>query len=201
MHDPRADFAHRGDPARMNLVPLQKRLLGQLAHLGLPIGNLSSQFFANVYLDVPDPHAKHQLRARHYVRYVDDFVFLHESAGWLNAVFADVTAFLPERLGLQINPRKTILQPIDLGVDFVGQVIKPWRRETRKRTRNEALGRIAATPATDLMQVANSCFGLLRPATASHHDRATLANGLRPRGHAVDAAFTKIYWGSASGVD
>ena len=131
MHDPRADFAHRGDPARMNLAPLHKRLLGQPAHLGLPIGNLSSQFFANVYLDVPDPHAKHQLRARHYVRYVDDFVFLHESADWLNAVLADVTAFLPERLGVQINPRKTILQPIDRGVDFVGQVIKPWRRDTQ----------------------------------------------------------------------
>ncbi|TDV39572.1 reverse transcriptase (RNA-dependent DNA polymerase) [Paraburkholderia caballeronis] len=198
MHDPRADFAYRGDPARMNLVPPHKRLLGQQAHLGLPIGNLSSQFFANVYLDVLDQHAKHQLRARHYIRYVDDFVFLHESVDWLNAVLADVTAFLPERLGAQINPRKTILQPIDRGVDFVGQVIQPWRRETRKRTRNEALSRVAATPAADLMQVANSYFGLLRQASASHHDRALLANVVRDRGRAVDAAFTKTYRGSVA---
>ncbi|TDV04644.1 reverse transcriptase (RNA-dependent DNA polymerase) [Paraburkholderia caballeronis] len=198
VHDPRADFAYRGDPARMNLVPPHKRLLGQPVHLGLPIGNLSSQFFANVYLDVLDQHAKHQLRARHYIRYVDDFVFLHESTDWLNMVLADVTAFLPERLGVQINPRKTILQPIDRGIDFVGQVIKPWRRETRKRTRNEALSRVAAMPAGDLMQVANSYFGLLRQASASHYDRAQLANVVRDRGRAVDAAFTKTYRGSVA---
>ncbi|HDR8930541.1 TPA: RNA-directed DNA polymerase [Burkholderia vietnamiensis] len=193
MHDPRADFVYRGDPALLERVPPHKRLVEQPAHLGLPIGNLSSQFFANVYLDVLDQHAKHQLRARHYVRYVDDFMFLDESPARLNEILADVTAFLPARLGARINPRKTILQPIDRGVDFVGQVIKPWRRETRKRTRNEALRRIAETPSRDLMQVANSYFGLLRQASASHHDRARVANLLRSLGKAVDRDLTKTY--------
>ncbi|HDR9026907.1 TPA: RNA-directed DNA polymerase [Burkholderia vietnamiensis] len=193
MHDPRTDFVYRGDPALLEQVPRHKRLVEQPAHLGLPIGNLSSQFFANIYLDVLDQHAKHQLRARHYVRYVDDFVFLHESPARLNEILADVTAFLPARLGARINPRKTILQPIDRGVDFVGQVIKPWRRETRKRTRNEALHRVAETPSRDLMQVANSYFGLLRQATASHHDRAQLANLLRSLGKAVDRDLTKTF--------
>ncbi len=193
MHDPRTDFVYRGDPALLEQVPRHKRLVEQPAHLGLPIGNLSSQFFANVYLDVLDQHAKHQLRARYYVRYVDDFVFLHESPERLNEILTDVTGFLPARLGAQINPRKTILQPIDRGVDFVGQVIKPWRRETRKRTRNEALRRIAETPRRDLMQVANSYFGLLRQATASHHDRALLANLLRSLGKAVDRDLTKTF--------
>ncbi|UEP18792.1 RNA-directed DNA polymerase [Burkholderia contaminans] len=193
MHDPRGDYEYHGDPAMMDLVPPHKRLLEQVPHLGLPIGNLSSQFFANVYLDVLDQRAKHVLGARHYVRYVDDFVFLHESPARLNEILADVTAFLPDRLGAQINPRKTILQPIDRGIDFVGQVIKPWRRETRKRTRNEALRRVAATPAADLMQVANSYFGLLRQATASHQDRAQLANLLRSLGKAVDRDLTKTF--------
>ena len=197
MHNTRDDYEYHGDPAMMDLVPPHKRLLEQAPHLGLPIGNLSSQFFANVYLDVLDQRAKHVLGARHYIRYVDDFVFLHESPARLNEILADVTAFLPERLGVRINPRKTILQPIDRGVDFVGQVIKPWRRETRKRTRNEALRRVAATPAADLMQVANSYFGLLRQATASHHDRAQLANVVRSRGKAVDHDFTKTYRGAA----
>ncbi|HDR9277154.1 TPA: RNA-directed DNA polymerase [Burkholderia vietnamiensis] len=193
MHDPRTDFINRGDPALLEQVPRHKRLVEQPAHLGLPIGNLSSQFFANVYLDVLDQHAKHQLRARHYVRYVDDFVFLHESPARLNEILADVTAFLPARLGARINPRKTILQPIDRGVDFVGQVIKPWRRETRKRTRNEALRRVAETPSRDLMQVANSYFGLLRQATAGHQDCARLANLLRSLGKAVDRDLTKTF--------
>ncbi|WP_458861528.1 reverse transcriptase domain-containing protein [Burkholderia anthinoferrum] len=193
MHDPRTDFVYRGDLALIELVPPHKRLAEQPAHLGLPIGNLSSQFFANVYLDVLDQHVKHQLRARHYVRYVDDFVFLHESPARLNEILAEVTAFLLARLGARINPRKTILQPVHRGVDFVGQVIKPWRRETRKRTRNEALRRVAETPRSDLMPVANSYFGLLRQSTASHHDRARLANLLRALGKAVDVDLTKTY--------
>ena len=193
MHDPRTDYIYRGDPALLERVPLHKRLVEQPSHLGLPIGNLSSQFFANVYLDVLDQRAKHLLGARHYIRYVDDFVFLHESPARLNEILADVTAFLPARLGARINPRKTILQPIDRGVDFVGQVIKPWRRETRKRTRNEALRRVAETPTHDLMPVANSYFGLLRQATASHHDRARVANLLRSLGKAVDRNLTKTF--------
>ncbi|AOJ70874.1 MULTISPECIES: RNA-directed DNA polymerase [Burkholderia] len=193
MHDPRADYVYRGDPAMMERVPPHKRLMEQSPDLGLPIGNLSSQFFANVYLDVLDQRAKHMLGARHYIRYVDDFVFLHESPARLNAILADVTAFLPARLGARINPRKTILQPIDRGIDFVGQVIKPWRRETRKRTRNEALRRVAETPAADLMPVANSYFGLLRQATASHQDRASLANRLRSLGKAIDRDLTKTF--------
>lgn len=111
----------------------------------------------------------------------------------MNEMLADVTAFLPARLGVRLNPRKTILQPIDRGVDFVGQVIKPWHRTTRKRTRNEALRRVAATPAADLVQVANSYFGLLRQATASHADRAWLANVLRSRGHSIDRDFLKTF--------
>ncbi|WP_205182713.1 RNA-directed DNA polymerase [Burkholderia sp. LMG 13014] len=193
MHDPRADYVYHGDPDMMDLVPPHKRLLDQSPHLGLPIGNLSSQFFANVYLDVLDQRAKHLLGARHYVRYVDDFVFLHESPERLNEILADVTAFLPARLGTRINPRKTILQPIHRGVDFVGQVIKPWRRETRKRTRNEALRRVAETSPSDLMQVANSYFGLLRQATASHQDRVYLANLIRSLGKAVDRDLTKTF--------
>ncbi|RQS22440.1 reverse transcriptase [Burkholderia sp. Bp8995] len=195
MHDPRADFEFRGESALMARVPPHKRLMEQPGNLGLPIGNLSSQFFANVYLNILDQRAKHQLRARHYIRYVDDFVFLHESVDWLNHVLADVTAFLPARLGVRINPRKTILQPVDRGVDFVGHVIKPWARSTRKRTRNEALHRIAGAPGDELHQLANSYFGLLRQSPASHRDRAQLANVVRSRGKAVDRDFTKTYRG------
>jgi RNA-directed DNA polymerase len=78
-------------------VPAHKSLFNAPADTGLPIGNLSSQFFANVFLDALDQHVKHQLRIRHYVRYVDDFVLLHESPQVLNAALASIRAFLPAR--------------------------------------------------------------------------------------------------------
>lgn len=192
-HDPRTDFEWRGARSNLDRVPAHKRLTNQPTHLGLPIGNLSSQFFANVYLDVLDQHAKHHLHARHYVRYVDDFVFLHESTDWLNAVHRDVGSFLPERLGVRLNPRKTILQPVARGVDFVGHVIKPWRRTTRPRTVSHALHRIEHASESDLHQIANSYFGLVGQSTASHTDRARIARAVLRRGHAVNKQFTQTY--------
>lgn len=196
-HDPRSDFEYRGHAERIACVPPHKRLASQPAHLGLPIGNLSSQFFANVLLDVLDQHVKHRLGARHYVRYVDDFILLHESAQWLNAARVEIEELLAERLHLRLNPAKTIVQPVARGIDFVGQTILPWRRATRKRTRNEALQRVATIDAAELHATANSYFGLLRQATASHADRAALANVLRRRGHCIDKALTKTYRRSA----
>jgi len=193
MHDPRTNFEFRGDPVLIDRVPPHKRLTSQPDHLGLPIGNLSSQFFANVYLDVLDQRSKHQLGARYYVRYVDDFLFLHPSADWLNAVLAEVDAFLPARLGVRLNPKKTVLQPIARGVDFVGHVIKPWSRTTRRRTVNEAIRRVAQVNEGDFLPVANSYFGLLGQAPASHHDRARIANVVRYRGHVVNRTFTQTY--------
>lgn len=192
-HDPRPGVILRASPAEMALVPPHKRLLEQPTERGLSIGNLSSQFFANVYLDRLDQFAKHVLRCRHYVRYVDDFLVLHEDRAWLAATHDEIEAFLPRELGVRLNPAKTIIQPVDRGIDFVGQVVLPWRRTTRRRTFREALRRTAATPAEGLQQTANSYFGLLRQATASHRDRALLAKLVRGRGRAVDRAFTKSF--------
>lgn len=192
MHDPREDYETRSPAHLFNRVPQHKRLVAQPARLGLPIGNLSSQFFANIYLDALDQFAKHQLRAKHYIRYVDDFVFLHESPQQLNQWLAEVEAFLP-RLGAKLNPTKTILQPVDRGVDFVGHVIKPWRRTTRKRSLAQALKRTAAAPAEDLRETANSYFGLLSQASHSEKDRASLARVVLKRGNNVNAALTKTF--------
>ena len=197
-HDPRQDFEVRGSPAELDLVPAHKRLASQPAHLGLPIGNLSSQFFANVLLDDLDQHCKHQLHARHYIRYVDDFILLHESPQWLNAAQADIEAWLPAHLGVRLNPAKTILQPVDRGVDFVGQVIKPWHRTTRRRTFNEASSGIRAIDSGEVFETANSYFGLLRQASHSHADRAHLANMLRYQGRCINGALTKTYRPSTS---
>ncbi|MGP5478390.1 RNA-directed DNA polymerase [Pseudomonas helleri] len=192
MHDPRENFETRSPRHLFGRVPQHKRLTAQPAHLGLPIGNLSSQFFANVYLDALDQFAKHQLRAKHYVRYVDDFVLLHESPQQLNAWLAHIEVFL-NTLGARLNPTKTILQPVDRGVDFVGHVIKPWRRTTRKRSVAQALERTAAAPAENLRETANSYFGLLSQASHSHKDRGALGKVVLRRGYSVNGKLTKTY--------
>ncbi|MBH1982019.1 MAG: RNA-directed DNA polymerase [Burkholderiales bacterium] len=192
-HDPRENYQLRGAPELLARVPAHKRLVNQPVHLGLPIGNLSSQFFANIYLDALDQHAKHKIGARHYIRYVDDFLLLHESPQWLGAALANINEFLPRVLHANLNPSKTILQPIARGVDFVGQVIKPWHSRTRRRTVREATSRIAGIPAADVFAAANSYFGLLRQADSSHADRAALARAVMRRGHCVNGELTKTY--------
>jgi len=191
LHDPRNNFEYHGDPALLERVAPHKRLLNAPAYHGLPIGNLSSQFFANVLLNELDQYVKHVIRARHYVRYVDDFVILHESAQWLNAALAQIEAFTPA-LRLKLNPSKTIIQPVDRGVDFSGYVIKPWRMQARRRTVHAALSAIETRPNGETLETINSYLGLLRHCSG-HRDRARIANGARKRGHCVDTALTKAY--------
>ncbi len=193
MHDPRGNVEIQGGRGSLGAVPAYKRLLNQSADKGLPIGNLSSQFFANVYLDVLDQFVKHRLRVRHYIRYVDDFVLLHESPQQLNAWRIEIEAFVADHLAVHVNPAKTILQPIERGLDFAGHVIKPWRRTIRRRTVRAALHCVATLPAANVAAAATSYLGLLRQATHSAHDRALLANVARRRGHAVDHRLTKVY--------
>ena len=192
-HDPRQNVEVRGNRALLARVPPHKSLFNAPADTGLPIGNLSSQFFANVYLNALDQFCKHQLKATRYVRYVDDFILLHESPQWLNVAHARIEAFLPARLGARLNPTKTILQPVDRGIDFVGHVVLPWRRTTRKRTVSSALSRVASSEPGDLFESANSYFGLFRQATHSHGDRVALARVARRHGHAVLGDLTKIF--------
>jgi retron-type reverse transcriptase len=192
MHDPRGDVDVRGSRRELALVPPHKSLFNAPDDHGLPIGNLSSQFFANVLLDELDQHIKHLIGAPHYVRYVDDFVLLHRDSAWLVDAHRQIEACVAG-LQLQLNPRKTILQPVARGIDFVGHLLKPWRRTTRARTVVAAVGRIASAAPADVHQTANSYFGLLRQASHSHADRATLANAVRRRGHCVNGQLTQTY--------
>ena len=192
-HDPRQNVELRGRPALLDRVLPHKSLFNAPADTGLPIGNLSSQFFANIHLDALDQFAKHQIKAKHYIRYVDDFIILHEDPQWLRSAHQRIEQWLPERLGARLNPTKTILQPIDRGVDFVGHVIKPWRRTTRARTVVAALHRIETMPSSDTFAAGNSYLGLMRQASHGHTDCARIANALRKRGHVVAGDIGKVY--------
>lgn len=118
---------------------------------------------------------------------------LHESTQWLNSALARINTFVPQRLDAQLNPRKTILQPLERGIDFVGHFIKPWRRTTRQRTVATAVRRLQDMPAEDLFASGNSYLGLLRQATHSHRDQAAVMNVLRKRGHSFTPDLTKIF--------
>ena len=87
---------------------------------GMPLGNLTSQFFANVYLNELDQFVKHILNVEYYIRYVDDFVILHESKDQLEIWRSKIEEFLKDKLKLELHPQKSRVIPLSRGVDFVG---------------------------------------------------------------------------------
>lgn len=86
----------------------------------MPLGNLTSQFFANVYLNELDYFVKHELRTEYYIRYVDDFVILHHSKEQLELWKKEINNFLGEDLKLELHPEKSKILPLSGGIDFVG---------------------------------------------------------------------------------
>jgi RNA-directed DNA polymerase len=97
---------------------------------GIPIGNQTSQFFANVYLDGFDHWMKEAMGCRWYIRYVDDFVVLDDSKGRLHALIPEIEAKLAE-LRLTLHARKRTVFPVTEGCDFMGYRIWPFRRRLR----------------------------------------------------------------------
>lgn len=86
----------------------------------MPLGNLTSQFFANVYLNELDQFVKHKLKAKYYIRYVDDFVILHSSKEQLKIWKKEIDGFLSGKLALTLHPDKSKIINLSKGVDFVG---------------------------------------------------------------------------------
>ncbi len=91
--------------------------------IGMPLGNLTSQFFANIYLNELDQFVKHQLKARCYLRYVDDFVIIHNSKEVLEEWKREIEQFLNKNLSLQLHPDKSKIISLERGVEFLGFVI------------------------------------------------------------------------------
>ncbi|MBR5854560.1 MAG: hypothetical protein IKY87_02625 [Paludibacteraceae bacterium] len=109
-------------------LPKSKSLFHSPAGCGLPIGNLTSQLFSNVYLNVLDQYVKRELGCRHYGRYVDDFYVVSADREYLLEVAERVKEMLAERLDLEINDGKTKVHSIWHGVEFLGAYVKPYRQ-------------------------------------------------------------------------
>ena len=87
---------------------------------GIPIGNLTSQFFANVYLNELDKFVKHKLRVKYYIRYMDDFLILGFDKKYLHNIKEKIQEFLQNKLKLELHPKKANIFPIKKGIDFLG---------------------------------------------------------------------------------
>ena len=118
----------------LDAVPAHKSLFHTGNRTGLSIGNYSSQFFANVYLDLLGQFVKHTLKARHYLRYLDDLVLFHTDRAVLEDWAARIASFLAEELALELNPRSRCLVQVSQGVDVLGQRVWAHHRELRRRT-------------------------------------------------------------------
>lgn len=100
--------------------------------IGMPLGNYTSQFFANVYLNELDLFVKHELKARYYIRYVDDFVILSSSRKQLEEYKERINIFLQKCLLLSLHPHKSKIYDIRRGVPFLGFRIFPYHKLVRK---------------------------------------------------------------------
>ncbi|MEK7536037.1 MAG: reverse transcriptase domain-containing protein [Patescibacteria group bacterium] len=109
---------------------------------GIPLGNLSSQLFANVYLNELDRFIKHELREKYYLRYCDDFIILsHDRAKLLNLV-PKLRNFLKDALKLELHPKKVVVRSWRQGIDFVGYVHKPWAVLVRTKTKERMIKKV-----------------------------------------------------------
>jgi retron-type reverse transcriptase len=133
--------ARRSDFDRL---PPHKTLFKARSSCGLPIGNLTSQFFANVYLDALDQFVKHRLRVKYYLRYCDDMVILSKDKKELEQWEEKIKIFLAHRLRLQLNERRK-LRPVPDGIDFLGYIVRPDYLLVRRRVVLALRERLART--------------------------------------------------------
>lgn len=125
--DPIDNCVVKGNLSDWNNLPVEKSLFGSMPECGLPIGNLSSQLFSNIYMNVFDQFMKRKLGCRHYGRYVDDAYVVSESADFLKSIIPNVDEFLKSSLGLSLSLNKVRVYDAYLGVEFLGAYLKPHR--------------------------------------------------------------------------
>ena len=168
-HDPTRNVFVRSPKWLLDKVPPHKSLFNAQGR-GMPIGNLTSQFFANVYLNPLDQHAKHQLKLRRYARYVDDVVAIGPSGEAMHAAYAGLRDFARQALDIDFHPKKTLINTVDKGVNFVGYIIRAFCKYVRKSTLGNFYYKARSAPFwLDLDRIrstTNSYMGMLRHCNA-----------------------------------
>lgn len=126
--------------------------------MGLPLGNLTSQLFANVYMNELDQFVKRRLKIKHYIRYADDFVVLSEDCEWLKDQIPKISQLLQKQLHMQLHPNKVLIKTSASGIDFLGWVHFSGHRVLRTATKRRMMRRLRERPEKETLQ---SYLGLL----------------------------------------
>lgn len=151
-----------------NLIRLLSKIIGSFSStqegVGLPLGNLTSQLLVNVYMNEFDQFVKHRLKAKYYIRYADDFVFLSEQKEILSHYLIKASTFLKENLHLSLHPDKVSIKTFASGADFLGWVHFPDHRVVRTTTKRRAFRGIKKTQGKN--ETVQSYLGLLKHGNA-----------------------------------
>ena len=145
-----------------NIIWLLERVIYSFSSVmgcGLPLGNLTSQLFVNVYMNEFDQFVKHKLKVKYYIRYADDFVIMSQDKSWLEELLLQIGDFLSENLKLNIHPDKVFIKTLASGVDFLGWVHFSDHRVLRTATKRRMFKRIEASNKPETL---NSYLGLLK---------------------------------------
>jgi len=145
------------------------------AGIGLPLGNLTSQLFVNIYMNEFDQFMKHKLKAKYYIRYADDFVVMSHDKSRLQELLPKIGDFLQERLRLDLHPNKISIRTIASGVDFLGWVHFPDHRVLRMTTKKRMLKRIKAKQDISTTQ---SYLGLISHGNTKKLEKEILKNDI-----------------------
>ncbi|MEK7464078.1 MAG: reverse transcriptase/maturase family protein [Patescibacteria group bacterium] len=119
---------------------------------GLPLGNLTSQLLVNVYMNEFDQYVKHVLKAKHYIRYADDFVIMSEDKNYLLDLLPKINLFLKSKLALDLHPNKVFIKTFSSGVDFLGWVHFSDHRVLRTATKKRMIRTIKKSPSSTTLQ-------------------------------------------------
>lgn len=120
---------------------------------GIPLGNITSQLFANIYLHELDWYVKQTLKVPHYLRYCDDFIIVSRDRDYLLNLIPQLTLFLKDKLLLQLHPDKIDLRSWNQGIDFLGYVVKPTATLLRHKTKKRMLRKVDQANATSYLGV------------------------------------------------
>ena len=145
-------------------LPHDKSLFNSPVGCGLPIGNLTSQLFSNIYLNILDQYVKRELKAKHYGRYVDDFYIVSSDKTRLLEYANKIKTMLMHELNLMFHDGKMRIVSIRQGIEFLGAFIKPYRiyasRQTINRIRKK-LPLLRNQPLIKIVSSLNSYCGVL----------------------------------------
>ena len=178
MLDPMENCIIVGDESDWDDIDHAKCMRFAKDGMALPIGNLTSQLFSNVYLNPFDQYVKRDLLCRHYGRYVDDSTMVDPDRYWLLAQVPKIREFMADELGLQLHMGKLHVRDVNQGVEFLGAFVKPYRdyisRHTLERIEHN-IKTIDLRNAKNVCSTVNSYFGVLSH-SSSYRIRQRLFN-------------------------